>query len=144
MINRNWICLIGLLTLPLMRVLVNNSHYDEWFSKFHYDHVAGFIVALRNNEQFQAFIGGWVFPVFVALVLVFWLLEEDKSKISMQFLLLPLAYIPFSILGFTLVHADFEVSYLYVNTLIILTFGYIYILFWGGIMMLFQKLGLSE
>lgn len=142
--NRNWFYLVALLMLPGIRILVNELHYDTWLHQIHYDRVADCVAALRANEQFQAFLGGWVFPAFVALVLVYWMLEEDKSAIPTQFLLLPLAYIPFSIIGFTLAHAEFQTSYLYVNTLIILTFGYLYVLLWMGMVALFEKLRLVD
>ena len=60
----------------------------------------------------------------------------------MQFMLLPLAYIPFSIIGFTLAHAEFQVSYLYTNPMIILIFGYSYVLTWAVIVWMFDKLKL--
>lgn len=134
----------AMLTLPLIRVLVLNLHYDDWLRSVHYDRGADFIVALRGNPQFQAFIGGWVFPAFVALMLIYWMIEEDKSRIPMQFMLMPLAYVPFSIVGFTLVNAEFQVSYLYTNPLVILTFGYLYVLFWFIAIKLFEKLKIIE
>jgi len=140
--NRNWLYLLAVLLLPLLSLLVNVVHYDDWLHAHHYDHTAALIVLLRDNDQFQDFIGGWVFPAFVALVVGYWAIAEDKSCIPTQFILLPLAYIPFSILGFTLVHAEFQFSYLYTNPLIILAFGYGYALIWAAIVWLFDKLKL--
>jgi hypothetical protein len=142
--NRNWLYLIAVMTLPMLRVLINDVHIDDWLHAKHHDVIANFVTALRDNDKFQEFIGGWVFPAFLSLFFMYWIIQEDKSRIPMQFMLMPLAYIPFSIVGFTLVHAEFQVSYLYANPLIILTFGYAYVLFWAGAIKLFEKLKLVE
>ncbi len=142
--SKNWLYLAAVLTLPLIRVLVLNLHYDEWLRSIHYERGADFIVALRNNPRFGEFIGGWVFPSFIGLLLIYWIVEEDKSRIPMQFMLMPLAYVPFSMVGFTLVNAEFQVSYLYTNPLVILTFGYLYVLFWVAAIKLFEKLKIID
>lgn len=135
---------IALLTLPLIRVLVLNTGYDQWLEHAHYEHAAAGVRMLRDNALFQQFIGGWVFPFYVIAVIAFWCTEEDDSRIGQQFLLLPLGYIPFTILGFTLVNADFQVSYLYVHPIVIITFGYLYVLTWVFILWLLSKIGLFK
>ena len=140
--SRNWLYLLAVLLLPGLSLLVNVGHYDDWLHAHHYDRAAAIIAALRGNDQFQDFMGGWVFPAFIAIVLIYWIIAEDKSCIPTQFMLLPLAYIPFSIFGFTLAHAKFEFSYLYTNPLIILAFGYTYVLVWAAIVWVFDKLRL--
>ena len=142
--SKNWVYLLAVIALPVLSTIVNYTHCDQWLLSVNHARAASMINAMRANEQFQAFIGGWVFPVFIALLLVYWLVQEDRSNIPMHFVLLPLAYIPFSIVGFTLVNAEFQVSYLYSNPLIILTFGYAYVLFWWGFVSLFEKLKMLD
>ena len=128
--------------LLMFRVLINELNYDMYLRQWHYERAADILLKVRNHPQFQSFLGGYVFPVFVAMYLSWWAIEEDKSFIPVQFLLMPLAYVPISIVGFTLVNAEFSLSYLYVNPLVILTFGYIYVLFWYAFIVLMEKLGL--
>ena len=139
--NKNWLYLLAFLLLPALSLLVA-LHCDDQFHAAHYDRAALIIAALRDNDQFHDFLGGWVFAAFAALVLIYWAIAEDKSCIQTQFMLLPLAYIPFSIVGFILMHAEFQVSYLYTNPMIILIFGYSYVLTWAVIVWMFDKLKL--
>lgn len=140
--NKKWFYFLAVLMLPVIRIIVLNTGYDAWLTGAGYAKAGAFIAMLKDNKIFQQFIGGWVFPFYIVAVIVFWCVEEDDTRIGQQFLLLPLAYIPFTILGFTLVNAEFQFSYLYVHPLIILTFGYIYVGFWVMVLALMSKLGL--
>lgn len=135
---------LAVLMLPVIRIIVLHTGYDEWLAHAHYDRAAAFITMLKNNTLFQQFIGGWVFPFYIIAVIAFWCAEEDDTRIGQQFMLLPLGYIPFTILGFTLVNADFQVSYLYVHPIVIITFGYLYVLTWTFFMWLLGKFGIIK
>jgi len=142
--NKKWFYIMALLSLPLLRVVVLNTGYDAWLLNANYTKAAAFITMLKTSELFQQFVGGWIFPCYVVGILSFWCMEEDDSRIGQQFVLLPLAYIPFTILGFTLVNAEFKVSYLYQHPLIVVTFGYLFVGFWSLILWLLMKIGIVK
>lgn len=142
--NSKWIYILALLFLPLIRFSVLDAGLDVWFASIHFDGIARFIVALRASDPFVSYVGNWALPVFVAAVLVFWVLEQGSADIPTQFLLLPIVYVPFSIVGMTLKTADFQFAYLYVHPLVILPFGYIYVAFWAMIVWLLGKAGVVD
>ena len=130
----------AVLLLPMIRLLVIDAHSDDWLLAMHYDRTAEFVAGLRNSVPFITYMGSWALLVFVAAVMLFWMTEEDTANIAKQFLLLPIAYVPFSIVGMTLATADFQVAYLYVHPLVILPFGYLYVAFWLLLIWLLGKL----
>ena len=142
--NSKFVYILAVLFLLLIRVLVLDINLDVWLYSAHFDDVARFIAALRASPPFIAYMGNWALPVFVVAVLVFWMTEQDGMDIPKQFLLLPIVYVPFSIVGATLATAEFQFSYLYVHPLIILTFGYIYVLYWVILVWLLGKLRIVQ
>jgi hypothetical protein len=128
--THKWMYILALLFLPLIRFLVLDINMDAWLLANHHDGIANVLAALRVSPPFLKFIGSWALLVFVGAVLIFWMTEQDDSSLASQFMLLPIIYIPFSIIGMTLATAEFSLSYLYVHPLIILPFGYLYVSFW--------------
>ncbi len=140
--NKKWAYYIAVLFLLVLRFGVLNTNYDQFLSNWHYDNAAAFIQLLRNSPTYNEFMGNWGLPFYVACVLVYWSTNEDDSGIPMQFLLLPLAYLPFSIIGTILMTAEFQPQTLWVHPLIILPFGYLYVSFWTIFIWIFQKIRL--
>ena len=137
--SSRFIYIFAVLLLPLIRAFVIELHGDEWLLANHFDHAAAFVAMLRNSVPFIDYMGSWALLVFVAAVMLFWMTEEDATNIARQFWLLPIAYVPFSIVGMILETAQFHFSYLYVHPLIILPFGYLYMSLWALLIWLLGK-----
>ena len=135
---------MAVLYLPLIRLLVLNTQADVWLTSVHFTNVAALIGMLRESPPFIAYVGGWAMPVFVASVFLFWITEQENADIPKQFLLLPITYVPFSIIGTVLQTAEFQVSYLYVQPLVILPFGYLYVSFWTIFIWLLGKINIVQ
>ena len=142
--NSKWLYIFAVIFLLLLRLVVLNTQADVWLMSAHFTTLANIIATLRGSGVFVTYVGNWALPVFVAAVMVFWLTEQDGADHAKQFLLLPIVYVPFSIVGMILQTAVFEFSYLYVHPLVILPFGYIYIFFWVALAWLLGKLGLLQ
>ena len=142
--NSKWIYILAVLLLPLLRVLVIDIQIDEWLMSQHFYSVAYGIAVLRDSPAFIEYIGNWALPVFVGATFFFWVTERGDADISKHFLLLPIAYVPFNIVGTVLKTAEFHFSYLYVQPLVILTFGYIYVSLWAVLVWLLGKLHIVD
>lgn len=140
--SKKWVYFIAVLMLIVIRVGVLNTNYDQWLLAMGYESSSQFITVLKSSETFREYIGSWALPVFVVVVILYWLSNQDETMIRTHFYSLPVAYVPFSIIGTTLANASFEVSYLIAQPLIILTFGYFYILIWAALIWVFEKLRL--
>lgn len=139
--SKKWAYFMAVIFLLVVRYGVLNSNYDQLLLSWGYEKTASFIAGLRGSAAFSEFMSNWGLPCFVASVLIFWCTGDDSS-IPIQFLLLPICYIPFSIIGAILMTAEFRVSYLWVHPLVILPFGYLYVSFWTILIWLFEKLRL--
>lgn len=140
MMRKKWAYFLAVLFLLVIRFGVLNSNSDQWLASMHYPQAGHFVSVLRNSGAFQEFMGSWALVFYIAAVLVFWSTEEDDSGIPMQFLLLPIAYVPFSIIGAILMNAEFQFNYLWIHPLVILPFGYLYVSLWTILIWLFDKL----
>ena len=114
----------------VLRFGVLNTDLDVRLMSMGYERLAHIIAGLRENPTFGEFVGSWAMPVFVVTVLVFWITNQDDAQIPMHFLVLPIAYIPFSIIGAILATAEARIDYLWVHPLVILPFGYFYVSMW--------------
>ena len=140
MMSKKWAYFLAVLFLLVIRFGVLDSNYDNWLLYWGYTNVASFILMLKQSNVFNDFMGSWALPVFVAVVIVFWAFNHDDGLIPMQFLILPIAYIPFSIIGEILSTAQFHFNYLWVHPLVILPFGYLYVSFWTIFLWFLEKI----
>jgi hypothetical protein len=138
--RKKWAYFIAVIFLLVIRFGVLNTNYDQWLLSLNYQKTSYFVSMLRNSAAFQEFMGSWALIFYIGAVLIFWATEEDDSGIPMQFLLLPIAYVPFSIIGAILMNAEFRFNYLWIHPLIILPFGYLYVSLWTILIWLFDKL----
>lgn len=139
---KTWLYFIAL-TLPLIfRVLLLDIGVVEWFWYHGYENTYYFLRDLRANSYFQEYWGDWPLPIFVMTVIVYWMADFDEEAISRQFLLLPIVYVPFSVIGTMLVSREFDVTLLYLHPLVLIPTGYLYILPWVVFVWVFDKLGL--
>lgn len=142
--EKKWVYILGVLFLVIIRLVVLDTNYDEWLFDRGFDTAGNFIFSLKESELFNKFFGGYVIFVFVASIILYWGMHTDDASIGLQFLLLPIAYVPFSIVGKVLETAHFEVRMLWIHPLIILPFGYVYVAVWKILMWVFEKMRLIQ
>ncbi|MBY0406348.1 MAG: hypothetical protein K2Q01_01550 [Rickettsiales bacterium] len=142
--SKKWAYAVAVLFLLALRIGAVDTDAAQTLWTWGFEKTARVLASLRENPAFNEFAGSWAMPVFVCGVLIYWFTHEDESGIPMQFLLLPIFYIPLSILGAILVNAEFRLTYLWVHPLIILPFGYLYVSLWTILIWLLEKLRLVE
>lgn len=137
-----WLYFIALIVPLVLRVLILNTGFVEWL--WYQGHVESYnwLSVLRVQPQFIEFIGGWALPVFVITVFSYWTIEGNEEGIQDQFLLLPIAYIPFTLIGEVLLTGEFHVASLYVHPLVVIPIGYLYIMIWALFIRVLDKLQL--
>lgn len=122
--------------MPLvMRVLVLNTTFTDWLWYHGYEQQYYFFSSLSVNPSFLLFIGGWPLPVFILTVIAFWAIEtghnDDDEMFEHQFWLLPLMYVPFTVVGDILLTREFHLMNLFAHPVVIIPFGYVYVLMWS-------------
>jgi hypothetical protein len=80
--------------------------------------------------------------LFIITIFSYWLAEHDEEGISDQFLMLPIAFVPFTIIGDILLTQQFNASNLYVHPLIVIPAGYIYVFAWVILIRVLDKMRL--
>ncbi len=138
-----WIYFIALVLLLVLRVaVIDTTLFAEWLWYRGQPDAYYFVLSLRDNQQLLEFVGGWPLPMFVVTVFAYWIMDDDEKDMGVQFLMLPLVFVPFSIVGHTLVHRAFDVTTLYIHPLVLLPAGYLYVLPWMLFVWVFTKLKL--
>lgn len=131
---KNWLYYIALILPLALRVLLLNTNFTDWLWYHGYKDSYYFFSELSVNPRFLQFIGGWPLPVFIITVISFWTIEaaqsEDDEALAHQFLLLPLLYVPFTVIGDFLVTLQFHPVNLFTHPVVIIPFGYMYIFIW--------------
>jgi hypothetical protein len=130
---KTWLYYIALCMPLLLRVLLLDTSFMSWLWYHDYKDSYYALSALSVNPSFVQFIGGWALPCFVITVMSFWLLEsfhDDEDTLMHQFLLVPLMYIPFTIITDFIVTLNFNPMNLFAHPVVIVPFGYIYIGIW--------------
>jgi hypothetical protein len=139
---RTWIYLIALVLPLALRLLLLNTSFLEWVWYQRYEEVYYFLSALSVNPMFLEFMQAWTLVVFTATVFFYWTTDLDDEAVASQFLLLPMIYVPFSIIGTWLSNLNFDPTLLYSHPLIIIPVGYLYLLPWIVFVWVFSKLRL--
>lgn len=137
-----WIYYIALLLPLVIRLVLVNTLFLNWLWYAGYEEAYYYLSTLSVNPMFQEFAGVWPLTIFVGTVYTYWFMDEDYDAIPKQFLLLPLVYVPFSIIGTTLVNRAFEASMLFTHPIVIIFGGYLYVLPWVLFVWVFCKLHL--
>lgn len=138
---RTWLYYIALL-IPLIANLVfmHTRVAVEWLWYNGYADYYMVINALSAHPQVIEYFGGWPLPVFLVTVFIHWTNDDlDEDDIANQFLLLPLAYVPFLIIGNAAVAGSFDPLTLYRYPLVAVPAGYLYILPWAFFIWTFKK-----
>jgi hypothetical protein len=139
---RNWIYFIALVFPLVLRVLLLNTPFLVWLWDQGYSQLYALLAALSVNPNFLEFVAGWPLPVFVITVFMYWISDEDGDDLTGQFLVLPIVYVAFAVVGHILLTAQFDVAMLYSYPLIIIACGYLYLLPWVVFVRVFYKLGM--
>ena len=140
--SKKFAYMLAVLFLLVIRFGVLNTGYDQWLIDHGFTNAGYFISFLKQNTTFNDFFGNWSLVIFVITVMIFWSTGADEQMIPTHFLLLPIAYIPYSIVGAVLTTAEFRFNYLFIHPLIILPVGYLYVIFWKMLFWLCEKLRL--
>lgn len=135
---RSWLYYIALLFPLVLYFLVTYTGFVEWLWYHGYQRMYYILAGLRVQPQFQAYLGGWPFPIFVGTAVCFWAMHGEDG-IPEQFIMLPLAYVPFHIIGRALVNFTLDVGDFYTHALVILPFGYVYVLLWVAFIKVMDK-----
>ncbi len=131
--RKTWLYYVALFMPLILRVLVLNTGFVDWLWYHQYTDSYYFFSNLSVNPSFLRFIGSWALPAFIVTVMSFWLMEsnlEDEDTITHQFLLLPIMYIPYSIIAEFIETLKFNGMNLFAHPVMIIPFGYIYIGMW--------------
>ncbi len=140
----NWIYYIALiLCLVFVVVFAHTDYFAQWLWYKGQEIAYYKFMEMRQTAEFKEFIGSLALPVFLLTAYMYWLSDDDEKDIEKQFMLLPLAYIPFSIIGQVLLSGgEFHSSMLYTHPLVIIPAGYLYIFPWLIFVRVFCKLRL--
>ena len=139
-----WVYYVAVLLPVIFRLIILNTGFVNWLWYQGYEQQYYFFSSLAINPIFLEMIANWALALFALLVIAYWIVEEDKDSIGKQFLLLPLVYVPFCIVGAMLTNFAIDVSMFIRHPLVIIPFGYIYIFPWVIIVWLLEKLRIVE
>ena len=137
---KTWIYIFALVLPLIFRVLLLNSPMLSWLWYHGYPETYTFLNNLTINQPFLTFIGGWALPIFVVTIIGYWLIESEDEVISSQFLLVPIAYVPFSLAVTMISNMRVDFSLFYIHPLVIVPIGYVYIIFWVVLIWILEKL----
>jgi purine-cytosine permease-like protein len=136
---KSWIYIFALVLPLLFRVLLMYTPMVEWFWYNGYPNLYNALALLKANQTFLTFLGGWAFPIFVVTMIGYWLMENDDETITSQFLLTPIAYVPFSIAVTMIGNMRVDFPLFYIHPLVIIPVGYVYVMLWMFIIWILEK-----
>jgi hypothetical protein len=136
---KHWLYHIALFIPMISGILVYHTGFVEWL--WYQGHEQGYytLAGLRENPLFKEFMGGWALPIFIVIIGGWWHIDEHADH-GDQFLLLPLLFVPVAIIVHCVSTMTFQPSVLYYYPLLIIPFGYLYILCWVVCVWVFEKL----
>lgn len=135
---------LAVFTLLIIRVLVLDVNFAGWLSSIHFDSAARIVGNLKSNAHFLRVMGDWMLPVFVFTVLIYWLTEEGDARVTRQFWLLPIVYALFVVLVEILLTGAFNLDVLSSLAMVILPWGYLYVIVWVAIIWILEKIGIAK
>lgn len=136
-----WLYYIALVLPLALSILISHTSFVDWLWYHGYADDYYRLAALKVQPQFAEFVGGWAMPVFVGTVLCYWSMDYgDEKDLGHQFILLPLVYAPFTVIGHFLETFQLDTSTFYAYPLIVIPCGYLYVLPWVLCIWVFSKL----
>ena len=139
---KTWVYIFALILPIILRVLLVNTSLDTWFWYHGYPNVYKFLAALAVNQIFLTYIGGWALPIFVVTMIGYWMIESEDEVVSSQFLLVPIAYVPFSLVVTMVATMNVDIRLFYIQPLTIIPLGYVYVFMWIIILWVLEKIGI--
>ena len=139
---KTWMYMFALVLPLIFRVLLLHTPMLNWLWYQGYPETYKMLSPLTINAPFLMYIGGWAYPIFVATMFGYWLIEHDDDAVASQFLLLPIAYVPFSIAVTMISRLQADFTLFYVQPLVIIPIGYIYVIFWVVLLWILEKIKL--
>jgi hypothetical protein len=139
---RTWIYFTALILPLVAHLIVLDTRFvleRLWYAG--YTDYYNMLNELSVHPTIVEFFGGWPLPVFIGAVLCYWI-GADEENIDAQFMLLPLVYAPFLVIGTALVNQSFDLSTLYSYPVAAILIGYLYIFPWVVFVRVFDKLHL--
>lgn len=141
---RAWLYFLALwLPLAVSVLVLDTRFFLEWLWYKGYGDYYNLLNALSVQPQLVECLKGWPFPIFVMTVFAYWMTEyHEPEAIAHQFLLLPIAYIPFLIVGRALETWQFTPEMYQMYPFVVLLGGYAYVLAWVAFIWILDRLRL--
>jgi hypothetical protein len=141
-----WIYFIALFIPLLVRIFVLNTDLVmNWLWYGGHEELYHAFNNLRAMPELDEYFGIWPLSLFTVTVFSYWMMtvhEEGHEALGGQFVMLPLAYVPFSFLYAVLSEFRFEASMLYTHPLVVIPAWYLYLFPWLVFLWAFTKLRL--
>ena len=139
---KTWIYYLALMFPLIVHLLVMDTRFFlDWLWYNGFPDYYNVLNELSVHPKLVEMFGGWALPFFVGTVLCYWI-GGDEEDIGGQFLLLPIAYVPFLIAARTISAAEFDPAMLYAYPLVVIPVGYLYLFPWVVFIKVFDKLRL--
>lgn len=138
-----WLYMFALALPFIFRVLLVDlsAHNFLWYQG--YEHAYDIFSRLSVNQVFLDIIGNWGLPAFLVVVISYWMIDYDEDAINAQFLITPLGYTVFALIGTAVKDMGINDWHIFINyPLIIIPLGYMYIFLWVILAWILEKIGL--
>jgi hypothetical protein len=138
---KTWIYYLAVIMPLLAHLLVMDTRFFlDWLWYNGYPDYYNVLNELSVHPMLVEMFGGWALPVFIGTVLSYWV-GGDEEDIGGQFLVLPLFYVPFLLVG-NAITQGFTISMLYTYPLVVIPVGYLYLFPWITFLKVFDRLRL--
>ncbi|NBX03285.1 MAG: hypothetical protein EBR02_04350 [Alphaproteobacteria bacterium] len=140
---KTWLYIFALVLPLIFSGLLLHTGMLSWLWYNGYPETYTMLSPLTINVPFLTYLGGWAFPIFVATMCGYWIYEHEDDAVASQFLLVPIAYVPFSIAVTMISRMQADFSLFYIQPLVIIPIGYMYVACWVFIIWILEKLRLA-
>lgn len=142
---RSWLYILALLLAAIAAASIFDTRvFLEWLWYNGYEDYFNILNEISVQSPWVNIFGGWPFPLFVFTVICFWIQEQTPSSITFQFLVLPIAFIPFLIVARAVGAWYIDNDTLYAYPMAIILAGYAYLLPWALLTWFLSAMGLVE
>lgn len=139
---KTWVYIFSLLLPVIFSLLVVRTPFVDWLWYNGYPELYNTLALLKINAVFLTYMGSWALPIFVATAIGYWMMETEDEIISSQYLLVPIAYVPFSLVVTMVANMQVDFTWFYIQPLVIIPAGYVYIFMWIIIIWVLEKIKL--
>lgn len=125
-----WLFYVAIILPFIAGLVIRFTGVADWTWYQGHEQLYYTLAGLRDNPLFQELLASWTPGFFILTVYVHWFTQVEHEDIGGEFVLLPLAYAPFAVIGHFLQIRGFEASALYAYPIIVIICGYLYIFPW--------------